>query len=83
VLDPHEIEFPFDRAARFRDLETDDEVVAVPSAIREQYRERIAALIDTYRTTLGREGIDYCLLQTSEPLEVGLLSYLQTRRRAY
>jgi uncharacterized protein (DUF58 family) len=83
VLDPHELEFPFDRAARFRDMETDDEVVAVPDAVREAYKARINALIATYRTTLGQNGIDFCLLDTSQPLEVGLLSYLQTRRKAF
>jgi uncharacterized protein (DUF58 family) len=83
VLDPHELEFPFDRAARFRDMETDDEVVAVPGAVREEYKKRINALIANYRTTLGQNGIDYCLLDTSQPLEVGLLSYLQTRRKAF
>jgi len=83
VLDPYELEFPFEQAARFRDLETDDEVVAVPGAVRDAYRARIQELIDTYRSVLGQNGIDYCLLQTSEPLEIGLLSYLQTRRRAF
>ena len=83
VLDPHELEFPFDRAARFRDMETEDEVVAVPGAVRDDYKARINALIANYRTTLGQNGIDYCLLETSQPLEVGLLSYLQTRRKAY
>jgi uncharacterized protein (DUF58 family) len=37
ILDPHEISFPFDRAARFRDVESDQEIVAVPAAIRETY----------------------------------------------
>lgn len=83
VLDPDELEFPFERAARFRDLETDDEVVAVPGAVREAYQARIHALIDGYRKTLGQNGIDYCLLDTSQPLEVGLLSYLQTRKKAF
>lgn len=83
VLDPYELEFPFDRAARFRDSETEDEVVAVPAAVRDEYKARINALIATYRTTLGQNGIDYCLLDTSQPLEVGLLSYLQTRRKAF
>jgi uncharacterized protein (DUF58 family) len=83
VLDPYELEFPFDRAARFRDSETEDEVVAVPAAVRDDYKARINALIANYRTTLGQNGIDYCLLDTSQPLEVGLLSYLQTRRKAF
>ncbi len=82
VLDPDELTFPFERAARFRDLETGDEVMAVPGAVREAYQARVQALIELYRTELGRNGIDYCLLQTSQPLEVGLLAYLQTRRRA-
>ncbi|MDH4064401.1 MAG: DUF58 domain-containing protein [Acidobacteriota bacterium] len=82
ILDPHELEFPFEQAARFRDLETADEVVAVPGAVRADYQARIQALIDTYRSVLGQNGIDYCLLQTSESLELGLLSYLQTRRKA-
>jgi uncharacterized protein (DUF58 family) len=83
VLDPDELEFPFDRAARFRDSETEDEVVAVPAAVRDEYKARINALIANYRTTLGQNGIDYCLLDTSQPLEAGLLSYLQTRRKAF
>ncbi len=83
VLDRDELEFPFDRAARFRDVETDDEVVAVPGAVREAYQARINELIAHYRTVLGQNGIDYCLLNTSQPLEVGLLSYLQTRKKAF
>jgi uncharacterized protein (DUF58 family) len=83
VLDPHEIAFPFERAARFRDMETAEEVMAVPSAIGDTYRDRMQALIAHFRSELGLNGIDYCLLDTSQPLEMGLLSYLQTRRRAY
>ena len=37
VLDPDEIEFPFERATRFEDLETSEEVMAVPGAVREHY----------------------------------------------
>ena len=81
VLDPFELEFPFEQAARFRDMETDDEVVAVPQAVRQDYIERVQQLIATYRRELGLAGIDYCLLDTSKPLELGLMSYLITRRR--
>src|SRR5712692_8273081 len=41
ILDPDEIEFPFDRATRFEDLETGDEVMAVPAAVREHYLKQI------------------------------------------
>jgi uncharacterized protein (DUF58 family) len=83
VLDPHELEFPFEMAARFRDMETDDEVHAVPTAIRQEYLDRLQALIALYRRELGLVGIDYCLLNTAQALELGLMSYLMTRRKAY
>ena len=81
VLDPDELEFPFDRATRFEDLETGDEVVAVPGAVRGHYLKQMGGLIDRYRRELGASGIDYQLLNTSEPLEMALLAYLSTRSR--
>lgn len=81
VLDPYELQFPFEQAARFRDMETADEVMAVPRSVRKGYLERMEALIATYKRELGLVGIDYCLLDTSKPLELGLMAYLMTRRR--
>ena len=81
ILDPYELQFPFQQAARFRDTETADEVMAVPSSVRKDYINRIEGLIALYRRELGLNGIDYCLLETSKPLELGLMSYLVTRRR--
>ena len=82
VLDPDELDFPFDRATRFEDLETDEEVMAVPSIVREHYLQQIGGLIERYRRELGGAGIDYQLLNTKEPLEMALLAYLSTRARA-
>ena len=82
VLDPDEIDFPFDRATRFEDLETDEEIMAVPGVVRAHYLKAIGGLIDRYKRELGAAGIDYMLLPTSTPLEMALLSYLSTRARA-
>ena len=82
VLDPDELEFPFDRATRFEDLETDEEVMAVPGVVRAHYLKEIGALIERYRRELGGAGIDYHLVNTKEPLELALLKYLSTRARA-
>jgi len=81
VLDADEIEFPFDRATRFEDLETADEVMAVPSLVRGHYLREIQALVERYRRDLGAAGIDYHLINTAEPLEMALLAYLSTRAR--
>ena len=83
ILDSAEIRFPFERAARFRDVETSDEVLAVPDAVRSQYLEAIQALQERYRRELQLAGIDYTMLDTSVPLESGLMPYLMTRRRAF
>lgn len=81
VLHPDEIEFPFERATRFEDLETSDEVLAVPAIVREHYRGAIGGLIDRYKRELGACGIDYQLVMTDRPLELALLAYLSTRGR--
>jgi uncharacterized protein (DUF58 family) len=81
VLDPDEMEFPFERATRFEDLESSEEVMAVPGLVREHYLREINQLIDRYRRELGAAGIDYQLLRTTDPLELALLAYLSTRGR--
>ena len=81
ILDPDEIEFPFDRATRFEDLETSEEVMAVPSLVRSHYLKQMSGLIERYRRELGAAGIDYQLLSTKQPLEIALLAYLSTRSR--
>lgn len=83
VLDAAELQFPFERAARFRDLETQDEVLAVPAAVRDQYLATIGELQERYRRELRMAGIDYVVLDTSKPLDTALMSYLMTRRRSF
>jgi uncharacterized protein (DUF58 family) len=81
VLDPYEIDFPFERATRFEDLETGEEVMAVPGVVREHYLKEMGTLIERYRRELGTCRIDYQLLTTAQPLELALLSYLSSRAR--
>ena len=82
VLDPDELEFPFERATRFEDLETEEEVMAVPSVVRSHYLRAMGDFIERYRRELGGAGIDYQLLDTRQPLELALLAYLSTRARS-
>jgi uncharacterized protein (DUF58 family) len=82
ILDPHETDFPFERATRFEDLETEEEIMAVPGAVRDHYLKEMGGLMEQYRRELGACGIDYQMISTSQPLELALLSYLSTRARA-
>ena len=82
ILDPHETDFPFERATRFEDLETEEEIMAVPGAVRDHYLKEMGGLMEQYRRELGACGIDYQMISTRHPLELALLSYLSTRARA-
>jgi len=81
VLDPYEIRFPFKGASRFTDLESADEVTADPSRVREAYLEAIDGLRSRYEKELRSHGIDFLMLDTSKPLDFGLLAYLDARAR--
>ena len=83
VMDHAELTFPFERATRFQDLETDEEVRIIPALVRDHYLKGVGDLIDSYRRELRLAGIDYCLVDTSKPLDFALLSYLSARARLY
>ena len=69
TLDPFELTFPFEHAARFEDLETADDVLAVPTEVREHYLEQMQGLVERYRRELRLADIDYQLVDTARPLD--------------
>ena len=81
VLDPHELTFPFKGSAKFKDLESDQELVTEPASIRTAYLRELAGLTLKYDRALRGAGIDYVQLDTSQPLDFALLAYLDARSR--
>ena len=81
VLDPHELTFPFKGSAKFKDVETDEEVTADPVRARTEYLRELAGLTLRYDRELRGAGIDYVQLDTSQPLDFALLTYLSARSR--
>jgi hypothetical protein len=81
LLDHAELTFPFDRPARFRDMEDGVEVLISPADVKQGYLASIDELIADYRRELGAAGIDYQLVDTGQPLDESLLAYLATRSR--
>ena len=79
VLDPLERDLAVDGNIRFRDLETQDDVVVRAEGIREDYLRAAR----TWRETLGSECrermVDYIELTTADPLDVALVNYLVKR----
>ncbi|HEV2132068.1 MAG TPA: DUF58 domain-containing protein [Longimicrobiaceae bacterium] len=81
LLDPAELEFPFDDATNFEDLETGERLPLVPEALREQYRELVAGHVSTLSRVLGENQIDYAMFNTGLPLDHALFNYLSSRER--
>lgn len=81
VLDPHELEFPFDGTRKFRGLEDLDEIVTRPRRVREAYLAELERYLDEVRTACDRSTVDYCLVDTSQPVDVVLSRYLIQRTK--
>lgn len=81
VLDPAELDLPFDDAANFEDMETGEAIPVVPSLLRDQYRTLMREHTATLARLMREERIDYALFNTSQPLDHALFSYLADRQR--
>jgi hypothetical protein len=81
VLDPAEIEFPFDDAAHFQDIENGESIPVVPDTLRDQYLALMNEHVTNLEQRLVRSRIDYCRFDTSQPLDFALFEYLARRNR--
>lgn len=81
VLDPAELDLPFDDAANFEDMETGEAIPVVPSQLREQYRTLMQEHTATLARLMREERIDYALFNTAQPLDHALFAYLADRQR--
>jgi uncharacterized protein (DUF58 family) len=81
LLDPAELELPFEDPTSFEDMETGEQLPVVPKRLREGYRELLRAHVDELGSRLGGERVDYQMLDTSQPLDHALFRYLTIRER--
>jgi uncharacterized protein (DUF58 family) len=81
ILDPAEIDFSFDDASSFEDLESGEQLPVVPDALREQYRAMIREHIAALTTKSAAQRVDYNLLNTAAPLDYALFNYMAIRDR--
>lgn len=81
VLDPAEIDFPFEEAGNFEDLETGERIPIVPQTQRAKYNELVLGHIAELGRLFSSDQIDYALFDTSTPLDYALFHYLSNRIR--
>ena len=81
VMDPAEIEFSFDEASSFQDLETGEQIPVVPSALADEYRRLVQEHIAALASRMAANRVDYALINTATPLDYALFKYLSARQR--
>ena len=80
VLDPAEVDFPFQQLALFRGLEQRPDVLAEPRALRKAYLAEFGRYLHKLKAGCRAHAIDYVPMRTDQSLEVVLSSYLASRR---
>jgi len=79
VLDPAELDFKFDKAATFVDMESGRDLYIDPATARAQYVRNFSQHAAEVERTCRELGISYHVLSTSQPLELALFDFLQSR----
>ncbi|HSU87519.1 MAG TPA: DUF58 domain-containing protein [Terriglobia bacterium] len=82
IMDNFELTFPFEDMAQFEDMETKRKLHVIPEYLRTQYLHILKDHMERIRKELSGMRIDYCLIDTSKPLDAALFSYLAARSKS-
>jgi len=81
VLDRDELEFPFNEARVFEDLESGQRRVVSPAQARERYLTRFNAFMEEYRRLFHSLEIPQCIVRTDNNPWHALAMFLAERKR--
>lgn len=79
VLDPAELQFPFQQTTLFKGLEALPDVLADPRTLRKAYLAEFGRFVREVQQGCREHQIDYVQLRTDQPLDVALSAYLASR----
>lgn len=80
VLDDSEINLPYSGGIKFMDLESNNFLSTDSDLIKSSYNKKIKEYLSRFKFKLLQNHIDYTLLNTKEPFDKALFSYLERRR---
>ena len=83
VLDPFELEFPFQGMVEFDGLEVPEKLMTRPKEIRKSYLRELEAFRTRIREGCERQNSHYVLVNTLQPLHEMLSAYLAFRLRTH
>ncbi|HET6438724.1 MAG TPA: DUF58 domain-containing protein [Anaeromyxobacter sp.] len=81
VLDPAELEFPFEDPTLFLSMEDERRVEANGRDMRKGYLELVRRWLEEVRRSALEADVDYALCRTDSPLDEVLLPFLSRRER--
>ena len=79
LLDKQEVEFNFDRPARFTDLEGAEPILTDPQDIAQAYRSAVGDWLEEIDDIVRTSAIDYHRIYTDEPYDRVLARFLLSR----
>jgi uncharacterized protein (DUF58 family) len=80
ILDPQEIEFPFEEVTMFKGLEELGDLLTEPRALRQGYLEQLALFTDELKKICRGMNIDFHRFSSGDALDVALSQFLATRQ---
>ena len=83
IMDDAELNFPFDEASEFIDMENNESYITSPAAIRKAYLNNLNEFLSYCKKKCQSSGVDYCLLNTADPLDEALTSYMSKRAKHF
>lgn len=81
ILDPIEKSFGFDLDSVFVDLESGEQITTQPHQIQRAYQEAMNEYLNKLKTECLNFGIEYNLIDTSQPFDKALMSYFAKRAK--
>lgn len=81
ILDPAELDFPFQRTTLFKGLEQLPDVLSDPRALRKAYLAEFNAYLRQVQAGCRAQHADYVQIRTDQNLDVALSAYLSGRLR--
>ena len=81
ILDPWELDFPFEGSIKFVGLENEGEMVTLPKRVRTAYMGELEKFLTGIKSGCEKREVDYVLVNTAQPLAELLGGYLAFRLR--
>jgi uncharacterized protein (DUF58 family) len=81
VMHDDELTFPFQENTLFRGLEEPIQLFTEPRALRRAYLQAVERFLEDVRKVCGSAGVDYVRMNTKDPLDAALGSYLAFRQK--